>query len=62
MAFSLRGQGYHVKNLEFSTRSKTIAELVRDTILEAVQGYGNQRLHFVTWNHGETCEPHIYDE
>ena len=52
MAHSLRAQGYHVQNLEFSTRSKTIAELVRDTIPQAVQPCGDQRLHFVTHSLG----------
>jgi hypothetical protein len=54
MAFSLRGQGYHVKSLEFSTRSKTIAELVRDTIPQVLQGYGDQRLHL---SHGTIVKP-----
>ena len=43
MAHSLKPQGYHVQNPEFSTRSKTIAELVCDTIPQAVQACGNQR-------------------
>ena len=47
MAHSLKAQGYHVQNPEFLTRSKKNAELVRDTIPQAVQACGNQRQHFV---------------
>jgi len=53
MVHRLKAQGYHVQNPEFSTRSKTIAELVRDTIPQAVQACGNQRQHFVTHSLGE---------
>jgi len=52
MAHSLKAQGYHVQNPEFSTRSKTIARLVRDTIAQAVDACGNQRQHFVTHSLG----------
>lgn len=54
MVHRLKAQGYHVQNPEFSTRSKTIAELVRDMIPQAVQACGNQRQHFVTHSLGGT--------
>ena len=52
MARSLRGQGYHVVNPEFSTRGKPIEALVSETLPEAVAGCGARRLHFVTHSLG----------
>jgi len=40
MARSLKTQSYRVQNLEFSTHSKIIAELVSDTIPQAVKACG----------------------
>ena len=52
MARSLRGQGYHVVNPEFSTRGKPIEALVSETLPEAVAGCDARRLHFVTHSLG----------
>ena len=52
MARSLRGQGYHVVNPEFSTRGKPIESLVSETLPEAVDGCGGRRIHFVTHSLG----------
>ncbi|MDC1223279.1 alpha/beta fold hydrolase [Planktomarina temperata] len=52
MARSLRGQGYHVVNPEFSTRGKPIEALVSETLPEAVADCGARRLHFVTHSLG----------
>ena len=40
MARSLKMQSYRVQNLEFLTHSKIIAELVSDTIPQALKAYG----------------------
>ena len=52
MARSLRGQGYHVVNPEFSTRGKPIEALVSETLPEAVAGCGARRFYFVTHSLG----------
>ena len=52
MARSLRGQGYHVVNPEFSTRCKPIEALVSETLPEAVADCGARRFHFVTHSLG----------
>jgi triacylglycerol lipase len=40
MARSLKTHSYRVQNLEFSTHSTIIAEVVSDTIPQALKAYG----------------------
>ena len=52
MKRSLKAQSYHVVNPSYPSRFKSIEELARDTIPQAIHSCGDRRVHFVTHSLG----------